>query len=281
MRYFLFLFSFFFSSPVWATSSLQRQLLFQVKTDKYPDKLYQFYGVSIGKEQKLLYLEYYRKTRIIPPKSVPTTQSVIPRYVIDPCYPFRMTIQQIQQGIYILRNNKALHFSPMLQKLVDIELSGGTLSPEQKKRKQQEMVPYCAALRKSQTGRIINSIRGYGHNGQRDLDPIKGGKIVVTYLQNALLNFFKGRHRYIILRIEKERFTANDGKTSTRWRLLTKDGQDASKLFFKTHPLGIDAIMLGLQIKHAPPIVRALDCTVAIDPQSGSCVLQPQERKKL
>ena len=45
-----------------------RQLIFQVKTDKYPDKLYQFYSVSSGEEHKLLYLEYYRKTRVKIPK---------------------------------------------------------------------------------------------------------------------------------------------------------------------------------------------------------------------
>lgn len=239
--------------------------LFRVRTNRNKNKSYQFYAVVKGKEQRLVAVRYLRKTR----KRVTGPQGLTRmRWVVDPCYPVRLPFSQLARGLPLLRARKPISMPQALQRILATKASGAVLPSTQKRVLRRQMRSFCRRFKQNDKGRFVNSIRGYGFKPGVRFDPIRGGYIVVTYLNNGLLNFFRGKYRYVVLKLTRRK--ARGGRLGA-WKLMTVDGKDASKLFFRVYSLGISRIELDT-VAGGRPVPSRL-CAKWIETRAGTCRL--------
>lgn len=246
-----------------------KQLLFEVKTNHDANKLYRFTALTKGKTHRFVALLYERMT-------LTKTPAGTKRYKMDLCFPLKLDLKALGRGFTILRSKKGPQPPANLRKLLAQKPSGQGWTATQT----QQYKSFCRGFLSHQKGRSVNAFRGYGFKPGQGLHPLQGGYIVVTYLNNALLNFFRGKYRYFVLKLQRKPHTQGDQKTF-RWALSTRKNKRVQKLFYRTYRLGVDKVEIGWKKHSKTPILPAKECTNWIDAALGTCRLTSGQRASL
>lgn len=236
------------------------QLLFEVNSNKYPNMRYRFFTVTKGKHKRLTRLRYVRQTS--------ATVAGRRSFTNDLCYPIDISIAAIRRGVAIMRNANPPAQPWRLRKLLKQKRAGRSLGAAQTRQLKRLTRRYCRRFRASKKGRFVTAIRGYGHRPEAPFDPAKGGTIVVTYLRNGVLNFFRGSYRYVVLQVRKHK---------GRWRLQTLRERDASRLYIKAYSLGVS--QMERQVSGLRLSIPSHPCRRWINPKYGTCRLTPFQLK--
>ena len=252
-------------SPALAKSR-QTQLLFEVKTNFDKSKRYAFEVVTKGPNKRLLGIRSYRTTQR---KHAPH------QHHNDPCHTSFMSLNTLQQGVTLLRQAKSFTYSPSFRKLM-LEKQAGTQWTAHKERLLQTLQKAeCARWKKANSGRIVNAFRAYGWQPGQGLHPLKGGVIIVTYLNNALLKFFRGKYNIAILQLKRVPVVKGK-KKSWQWTLLTLSNRPITKAYYRTYTLGISGIEKNWTPQAKGKYLPAWDCKGSTD-MTGNCIFIPKQ----
>jgi hypothetical protein len=248
-----------------------KQLLFEVRSNQYATSKYQFFALTRGAKRKLMGLRYMRWTRrrvaVWTSRKGKRRRVIQMRYTPDLCYPFDITYRQIARGYALTRHSKPPKVPDALKALRKRHRLG-LLKTGQKAVLKRLTRSYCQLFRKPRKGRLLNSLKGYGFRSGSVFSQASGGLIVVTYLRNALLNFFRGSYRYVVLRVSQR-----NGK----WFLTTNDGRSSSSLFFRAFSLGISGVELHDRVGAQARTIHSYACKRGVHKRHGMCLLTPRD----